>query len=90
MVSISIFLDDLLVDSSGLAHLRSHTVWGILRGLESFTHLVYKTKESGYLVSYREKRIITITICIIPIAIKNDMNNFNSVIVSDKYNVRPR
>ena len=65
MVGISIFLDDLLVDSGGLAHLRSHTVWGILRGLESFTHLVYKTKESGYLVSYREKRIIPIPICIL-------------------------
>ena len=51
MVRCFIFLDDLLVDSSGLAHLRSHTVWGILRGLESFTQLVYKTKESGYLVS---------------------------------------
>ena len=46
-----IFLDDLLVDESGNAYLRSHTVWGVLRGLESFTQLVYKTKESGYLVS---------------------------------------
>ena len=49
--SIFIFLDDLLVDKSGNAHLRSHTVWGLLRGLESFTQSVYKTKESGYLVS---------------------------------------
>ena len=48
---IFIFLDDLLVDESGNAYLRSHTVWGVLRGLESFTQLVYKTKESGYLVS---------------------------------------
>ena len=32
------------------AVLRSNTAWGILRGLESFTQLVYNVKETGYLV----------------------------------------
>ena len=45
--------DDLLIDGSSTASLRSHSVWGVLRGLESFTQLVYKRKESGYSVSIK-------------------------------------
>ena len=90
MVRCFIFLDDLLVDSSGLAHLRSHTVWGILRGLESFTQLVYKTKESGYLVSYYREENNSMSNSYINIATMNVMNNFNAIKVSDKHNIRSR
>ena len=34
------------------ALLRANTVWGILRGLESFTQMVYNVKETGYMVRW--------------------------------------
>ena len=33
------------------AQLRANTIWGVLKGMESFSQLVYKSKAQGYLVS---------------------------------------
>ena len=41
-------LDTLLVHESNIATLRSHTVWGIIRGLESFTQMVHNEPDFGY------------------------------------------
>ena len=43
-------VDDLVVSENGKAFLQAHTVWGLLRGLESFAQLVHNVKDSGYLV----------------------------------------
>ena len=33
-----------------VAFIKGQSCWGVLRGLESFTQLIYSTKENGYLV----------------------------------------
>jgi hypothetical protein len=33
-----------------MAHVSAKTVWGLLRGLESFSQLIYNIKEHGYQV----------------------------------------
>ena len=38
-------------DVQDRAFIMAESVWGILRGLESFTQLIYSTKENGYVVS---------------------------------------
>jgi hypothetical protein len=35
----------------GYAIITGKSVWGLLRGMESFSQLVYSTKENGYSVS---------------------------------------
>lgn len=47
------FADEIFVNQPNYknqAHIRAKSVWGILRGLESFSHLIYNTKEHGYQV----------------------------------------
>ncbi len=51
-----IFADDLIVNESGQAFIQSRTVWGLLRGLESFSQLVYNIKDTGYLVRIYQLR----------------------------------
>ncbi len=50
-----IFIDELRVwashDGEAKAFIKGHTCWGVLRGLESFTQLVYSTKENNYMVT---------------------------------------
>ena len=38
-------------DVQDRAVIMAESVWGILRGLESFTQLIYSSKENGYVVS---------------------------------------
>ena len=47
------FPDEIFVNQpkyENQAHVQAKSVWGILRGLESFSHLIYNTKEHGYQV----------------------------------------
>ena len=47
--------DQIFVDQTNyekVAHVSANTVWGVLRGLESFSQLVYNTKEHGYQVEW--------------------------------------
>ena len=49
------FPDQIFVNQANyerVAHISAKSVWGVLRGLESFSQLVYNTKEHGYQVSY--------------------------------------
>ena len=48
------FLDDIVVNrpnGDDEAVIIGQSVWGVLRGLESFTQLIYSIKENGYAVS---------------------------------------
>ena len=50
------FVDDLVVGKQterniGKALIKGQSCWGVLRGLESLTQLIYTTKENGYVVS---------------------------------------
>ena len=38
--------------------------WGVLRGLESFSQLVYSTKENGYVVSKKPASIIYLSMLV--------------------------
>jgi hypothetical protein len=45
--------DQIFVDQPNyekVAHVSAKTAWGVIRGLESFSQLVYNTKEHGYQV----------------------------------------
>ena len=50
-----IFSDQIFVNQPNyekICHITANTIWGLLRGLESFSHLIYNTKEHGYQVGY--------------------------------------
>ena len=51
---MSLVTDQIMIkkqDVQDRAVIMAESVWGILRGLESFTQLIYSTKENGYVVS---------------------------------------
>ena len=54
LLNMPLVTDQIMIkkqDVQDRAVIMAESVWGILRGLESFTQLVYSTKENGYVVS---------------------------------------
>ena len=45
-----------------VAFIKGKSCWGVLRGLESFTQLIYSTKENGYLVRGNFTKYLDVTL----------------------------
>ena len=54
LLNMPLITDQIMIKKQEIqdrAVITAESVWGILRGLESFTQLIYSTKENGYVVS---------------------------------------
>ena len=75
------------VEGEPRASIIGETCWGVLRGLETFTQLVYSTKENGYLVNNLNKYFIIFTCSFFTIGEKTTNRKCQITNVKKSFNV---